>query len=83
MRDAVDKEEQFYFTVQEILFTETILESEIVQQALKENDWKGDIFSITPYNEDFWKNYNVLLESEEEEQLIEDLTRQASLFNKQ
>ena len=73
------KEEQFYYTVQEILFTEVVLDSLKVQQASMQN-WSDDIFQNRPYNEAFWKSYNVLLESEEEEQLIEDLTRRATLF---
>ena len=75
-----DKDEQFYYTIQEILFTEVIQDSTIVSQTLQENDWSEDIFSSRPYNKEFWKNYNVLLESEEEEKLIQDLSIRASLF---
>ena len=39
-----------------------------------------DIFLSKPYNKEFWKNYNVLLESEEDEQLINDLSQRASLY---
>ena len=79
-RDAVNKDEQFYYTVQEILFTEIIFDPEIVDQTIKDKEWIGDIFSIRPYNDAFWKNYNVLLESEEEEKLVEDLSKRATLF---
>ena len=34
-----------------------------------------DIFSPKPYNKEFWKTYNILLESEEDEKLIEDLSK--------
>ena len=68
-----------YYTIQEILFTEIIRDPEAVAKALKK-EWSSDIFSSRPYNEDFWENYNVLLESEEEDQLIQDLTRRATLF---
>ena len=74
-----DREEQFYYTVQEIVFTEIIQEPELVQEALQDT-WSADIFLSRPYNANFWKNYNVLLESEEEEKLIKDLSRRASLF---
>jgi len=74
-----DKDEQFYFTIQEILFTEIIQDPEIINRAL-EKEWSEDIFSPRPYNTEFWKNYNVLLESEEEEKLIQDLSKRASLF---
>ncbi len=74
-----DKDERFYYTVQEILFTQVILDKDKIQQALAQK-WDSDIFSIKPYNKDFWKNYNTLLESEEDEQLIQDLTKRSSLF---
>ena len=74
-----DKEERFYTTIQEILFTEIILDPENIQQELQKK-WSDDIFSPRPYNKQFWKNYNVLLESDEEEQLIQDLSNRASLF---
>ena len=75
----IERENRFYLTVQEIVFTEIIDNQEEVQLA-KNKTWNPDLFKSMPYNEDFWKNYNTLLESEEEEQLIEDLTRRSSLF---
>ena len=74
-----NKDERYYNTVQEIIFTEIIQDREAITAALQE-DWSEDIFSPRPYNKEFWKNYNVLLESEEEEQLIQDLSKRASLF---
>lgn len=77
--EARYKEERYYSTVQEILFSEIIHEDEVVSNALQ-NEWDMDIFSPKPYDKEFWKTYNVLLESEEDEQLIEDLSQRASLF---
>ncbi|PKA83651.1 carboxypeptidase-like protein [Ulvibacter sp. MAR_2010_11] len=74
-----DREQQFYYTVQEILFTEIIRDQELIDLELKK-DWSEDIFLVRPYNKEFWKKYNVLLESEEEEKLIHDLSQRASLF---
>jgi len=74
-----DSDTRFYYTVQEILFTEIIQDPDIISEALKK-DWSEDIFSTRPYNNAFWKNYNVLLESEEEEKLIQDLSKRATLF---
>ena len=74
-----DSDTRFYYTIQEILFTEIIQDPEIIDQALQ-GEWSEDIFSYRPYNKEFWKNYNVLLESEEEEKLIQDLSKRASLF---
>ena len=74
-----DKNERYYYTIQEILFTEIIQDPELINERLQ-RDWTEDIFSTRPYNKEFWKNYNVLLESEEEEKLIQDLSKRASLF---
>ncbi|NRA94526.1 MAG: carboxypeptidase-like regulatory domain-containing protein, partial [Psychroserpens sp.] len=72
-------EERFYYTIQEILFSDIIEDdSEIATALLKK--WDPDIFAPRPYNKEFWKNYNIILESEEDEQLIKDLSKRASLF---
>lgn len=72
-------EERFYYTIQEILFSEVIVENEKIKEALN-NKWDMDIFSPKPYDKAFWNNYNVLLESKEDEKLIQDLSKRASLF---
>jgi hypothetical protein len=74
-----DREEQFYYTVQEILFTEIVQDSVEIDGALQRS-WSDDIFKQRDYNMDFWENYNILLESEEEEKLIQDLSKRATLF---
>jgi hypothetical protein len=78
-KERYNKEERYYYTVQEILFSEIILDKEIISTALQ-SEWDMDIFSPKPYNKVFWKTYNILLESEEDEKLIEDLSKKASLF---
>jgi hypothetical protein len=75
-----DKDEQYYYTIQEILFTDIIQDAELINHELQQNNWSADIFSSKPYNESFWKTYNVLLESKEEEKLIQDLSKRASLY---
>lgn len=77
--DRYNKEERYYYTIQEILFTEVILNKEIINEKLNSN-WDADIFTPKTYNKSFWKNYNVLLESEEDEKLIKDLTKRAKLY---
>lgn len=74
-----DKDQRYYYTVQELLFTQIILDPETVEQTLRK-PWDADIFSQKPYNKTFWDNYNTLLESEEDEKLIQDLTRRSSLY---
>ncbi len=73
------KNEQFYYTTQEILFSDIIIDQEEIALE-KPSNWNSDIFEQRPYNSEFWKNYNVLLESEEEQKLIQDLTKRATLF---
>ncbi len=75
-----DKDEQYYYTIQEILFSDIIQDRDLINQELQQNDWSADIFSSRPYNAAFWKDYNVLLESKEEEKLIQDLSSRASLY---
>ena len=77
--ERYNKEERYYYTVQEILFSEIILDKEEINVAL-DKKWDSDIFAPKPYNKVFWNNYNILLESEEDEQLIEDLSKRASFF---
>ena len=72
-------DERFYYTVQELLFTEIILDQDQIERALNQS-WDPDIFAVKPYNRDFWRNYNTLLESEEDEKLIQDLTKRSSLY---
>jgi hypothetical protein len=78
-KERYNKEERYYYTVQEILFSEIILDKEVIKAELA-NQWDMDIFSPKPYDKAFWKNYNILLESEEDEKLIQDLSQRASLF---
>jgi hypothetical protein len=74
-----DRDARFYYTVQEILFTEIILDPEKVSEA-SNLKWDPEIFSQKPYDKNFWKSYNTLLENEEEEKLIDDLTQKYSLY---
>ncbi len=76
---AVNKEERYYSTIQEILFSEVILEKEAIDKKMAA-PWDSDIFEPKPYDTSFWKSYNTLLESEEEEKLIRDLTKRYALF---
>lgn len=79
-KERYNKEERYYYTVQEVLFSEIILDKEKIQERLMLNEWDSDIFSPKPYNKEFWQDYNTLLESEEDEKLIQDLTRRSTLY---
>ncbi len=74
-----DKSDFYYNTVQEIVFTEIIRDPELIKQEFSKA-WTEDIFSPQPYRPEFWENYNVLLESKEEQKLINDLTIRAGLY---
>ena len=78
-KEIYNKEGRYYYTVQEIVFTDIVLDEESIQNRLA-GEWDSDLFTPRPYNKSFWKNYNTLLESEEEEQLISDLTKRSKLF---
>ena len=78
--DRFNREERYYKTVQEILFSEIITDRKVIEEELTNKPWNMDIFIPKPYNKAFWRNYNVLLESEEDEQLIEDLTQRVNLY---
>ena len=65
----------------EILEVSKTASPEEIKKAL-EGEWSQDIFLQRPYHESFWDNYNVLLESEEEEKLIQDLSKRATLYKK-
>lgn len=79
-KDRYNREERYYYTVQEVLFSEIIFDSEQIQETLINKNWDSDIFSQKPYNKEFWQSYNTLLESEEDEKLIKDLTRRSTLY---
>ncbi|MEO5788340.1 MAG: carboxypeptidase-like regulatory domain-containing protein [Gelidibacter sp.] len=79
VNDQESTDERFYYTVQELLFTEIIHDPETIEMALKK-PWDADIFAVKPYNKEFWRNYNTLLESEEDQKLIQDLTKRSSLY---
>lgn len=79
VEEEPNTDERFYYTVQEVLFTEIILDSDRINEALQRT-WDPDIFAVKPYNKEFWRNYNTLLESEEDEKLIQDLTKRSTLY---
>ncbi len=74
-----ESDKRYYYTIQEILFSEIILDKEEISKTLKKK-WDMDIFSPKAYDKEFWKNYNILLESDEEQELIQDLSKKAILF---
>lgn len=77
--ESPNNDERFYYAVQELLFSEIILDEEKIADALSK-PWDADIFAAKPYNKTFWESYNTFLESEEDEKLIQDLTKRSTLF---
>jgi len=72
------KNDRYYYTKQEILFTEIMTDTKVINTSLTES-WDDDFFKMRTYHSEFWKNYNVLLESEEQQQLIQDLEGKVKL----
>ncbi|WP_445957783.1 carboxypeptidase-like regulatory domain-containing protein [Yeosuana sp.] len=70
-----DEGKQYYYTKQEILFTEIITDEEKINVALQKNKWNSDIFKSLPYNKTFWDAYNVLMETDKEERMAHDLNQ--------
>ncbi len=73
-----NKDEVYYFTKEEIIFTEIITNSEAINLRLQK-PWNDDLFTPRPYHEQFWKNYNVLLENNEQQKMIQDLEKRVKL----
>lgn len=64
----------------EILFSEIITNEEDVKRASETIEtWDDNMFSQRSYNASFWKNYNILLVSKEQQKLISDLENKISL----
>jgi hypothetical protein len=73
-----NKDEVHYFTKEEIIFTEIITDKEEIQLRLQK-PWNDDLFTPRPYHEQFWKNYNVLIESSEQQKMTQNLERKVKL----
>ncbi len=65
---------EYYYTKQEILFTEIVTDKKVIDANLQK-EWYDNLFSPRPYNKEFWKNYTILLESKEQQKLIQDLEK--------
>lgn len=67
-------EDKFYYVSQEILFSEVVTDRIAIDSIINNvHKWNSNIFVKADYNEDFWKSYNVLLESSEEMKMIKDI----------
>jgi hypothetical protein len=73
-----DKQKKITYTYDEFIFTEIITDKEEIQLLLQK-PWNDDLFSPLPYHKQFWKNYNVLLESNEQQKMIQDLEKKVKL----
>lgn len=71
--------EDYYYTKQEILFTEIITNQEEINKLTINKKWNNNLFISRSYNEDFWENKTILLENKEEKKMILDLEKKLSL----
>ncbi|MCF6348347.1 MAG: carboxypeptidase-like regulatory domain-containing protein [Flavobacteriaceae bacterium] len=80
--DSIEKEklEIGHFSHEEILFSEIITQNEELAKIIKSVEfWNDNLFQKRKYNTIFWKNYNILLESEEQQKIIQDLEKKVKL----
>ncbi|WP_445957779.1 carboxypeptidase-like regulatory domain-containing protein [Yeosuana sp.] len=77
-KETIIDEELHYFTKEEILFNEHIIKKEVIDEYLKKS-WDDNLFISRKHNSNYWDNYNILLESEGELELIKDLEKNVSL----
>ena len=74
-----NSDENFYYTKQEILFTEIIIKNAyIIASSI---NWNNDLFLPIKYNEKYWNSKTILLENNEQKKLIKDLEKKVSLEN--
>lgn len=72
------KEDDFYFSETELLFNHIITDYEYIN-SIDLNKWEDNVFIPRRYNENFWTNYNVLLQTKDDAQLIIDLENKIKL----
>jgi hypothetical protein len=76
---AGNSNENFYYTKQELLFTEIIIKN--ADSIASSINWNNDLFLPIKYDEEYWNNNTILLESKEQKKLILDLEKKVSLEN--
>jgi hypothetical protein len=74
-----DLQDAYYIAEYEFLLSETILNQNEIASFIKDKIWNPDIYANRPYNKGFWKNYNILLVTKEQQKLIKDLEKKISL----
>ncbi|HIP33210.1 MAG TPA: hypothetical protein EYG89_00405 [Bacteroidia bacterium] len=67
-----------YFSTLEVLFTEIITDKEKINTALQKK-WDNNLFKPRQYHTDFWKDYNILLESKAQKNMRQDLEQKVKL----
>jgi hypothetical protein len=80
---SIDSYEKFKQTppphiVKELLFTEIIEEPNRIREMLPQK-WNNKLYIPTDYHPQFWENYTILLETEDEAKLREDLEKEIDL----
>lgn len=74
----IESDQLHYYVKEEVVFTEIITDKNEIDEKLKK-PWNDNLFSPRAYNEEFWKNYNILLESTEQQKMINDLEKKVKL----
>jgi len=74
-----NNKDEYYYTKQEILFTEVVTNKEKVDKIILNQSWDDNLFAPRSYNKKFWKNHTILLENREQKKMIKDLEKKVKL----
>lgn len=76
-RKAREKESDRVFDLieREFLVNEVITSSDESYSSLMEGEWDEELYKKRPYNESFWKDYNIILETDEQKKFREQLEK--------
>lgn len=78
MHNTVEDKDIHYFSTLEVLFTEIITDKKKINLSLQKK-WNDNLFESRPYNAEFWKNYNILLENKVQGKMRQDLEKKVKL----
>jgi hypothetical protein len=67
--------------VQELINTKIIQNKKSINQQLSNLKWNGNQYQNLPFNQKFWKNYSIMLPTQEETLLKDDLIKSISKKN--
>lgn len=67
--------------IQELSISKIITDQNTINNKLQNTTWDDDIYKKRPYDPEFWKNYSIMLPTQEEKLLKDDLIKSLSKKN--